>query len=372
MIRKRKARIAIVVGFTGVVILALVFLFVRMAPVPPVEKIEKARIAISEAKNVRANSYAPALFLESEKLYNMAIARWKAENEKFILKRDFESIDKLVELSVAKAKEAKNKALSHSSDLETSIGATIRSLERSVDKYEKLFNNLPLRQVTYQNYEKGLMLLKEAKYDYKAKNYLASKSKIDKSSKFLNDSFTAVKSYLKDYFSNYSSWKEWSDKTINTSKKNKSDAIVVDKYAKKCYVYKSGKLKHSFDCELGKNWIGRKRHKGDKATPEGIYHVTKKLDTRNTKYYKALLINYPNDDDRNRYNKEVKQGTISKKTQIGGLIEIHGGGGKGANWTDGCVAVKDSEMDIIFKLVSVGTPVTIVGSLDKLSDLVDL
>jgi L,D-peptidoglycan transpeptidase YkuD (ErfK/YbiS/YcfS/YnhG family) len=372
MKRKRKMRIAILVGISGVVIIALVFIFVRMAPVPPIEKIEKARIAISEAKKVRADSYAPSLFKESEKLYDMAITRWKSENEKFILKRDFASIDQLVELSVAKAKEARNKALSHSNDLETSIGASIKTLENSIEKYDKLFNNLPLRKVTFQNYEKGLMLLKEAKYDYKAKNYLVSKPKIDKASKYLTDCFNAVKSYLKDYFSNYSSWKEWNDRTIGASKKNKSDAIVVDKYAKKCYVYKSGKLKHTFDCELGKNWIGRKRHKGDKATPEGVYHVTKKLDSKKTKYYKALLINYPNDEDKTRFQKEISQGTLPRKTQIGGMIEIHGNGGKGVNWTEGCIALKDSDMDIIYRFAEVGTAVTIVGSLEKLSDLVDL
>jgi hypothetical protein len=369
---KRKSRIAIVAAISGVIVVTLVFLFVRMAPVPPVEKIEKARIAISDAKKVKADTYAPALFKESEKLYDMAISRWKSENQKFILKRDFASIDQLVEISVSKAKEAKNKALSHSSDLETSIGATIKSLENSVEKYDKLFNNLPLRKKTFQDYEKGLMLLKEGKYDFKAKNYLVSKPKIDKASKYLNDCFISVKSYMKDYFSSYSSWKEWNDRTVSSSKKNKTDAIVVDKYAKKCYFYKGGKLKHTFDCELGKNWIGRKRHKGDRATPEGFYHITKKIEGKKTKYYKALLINYPNEEDKSRFDREIKQGSLPKKTQIGGLIEIHGGGGKGVNWTDGCVALKDSDMDLIFRLAEVETPVTIVGSLEKLSDLVDL
>ena len=47
---------------------------------------------------------------------------------------------------------------------------------------------------------------------------------------------------------------------------------------------------------------------------------------------------------------------------IGDLIEIHGDGGKGGNWTQGCVALKNSDMDILFKYVSKGTPVTIIGS----------
>ncbi len=371
MKKLRKTRVAVVVGLLVLIIAALVFLFVRMVPVPPVEKIEKARAAISEAKKAKADTYAPALFKESEKYYELAFSRWKSENEKFILKRDYTSIDQLVEHSVSKAKQAKNKALSHSNDLETSIGATIKMLENAVQKYDKLFDKLPLRKTTFQNYEKGLMLLKEGKYDYKSKNYLVSKPKIDKASKNLNESFSSVKSYMKDYFSGYSSWKDWNEKTISASRKNRTDAIVVDKYAKKCYVYHKGKLKHTFDCELGKNWIGRKRHKGDKATPEGFYHITKKLDSKKTKYYKALLINYPNEEDKSRFDKEIKQGSLPKKTQIGGLIEIHGGGGQGVNWTDGCVALTNDEMDIIYRIVEVGTPVTIVGSLEKLSDIVD-
>jgi hypothetical protein len=371
MTMKRRTKVTIISLSFVLIAATVVFLFVRMTPVPPLEKIEKARVAISEAKKVRADSYAPTLFLESEKLYKSAISRWKAENAKFILKRDFSSINAIVDLSVSKAKEAKNSALSHSSDLHTSLGATIKSLGRSIEKYDDLFSNLPLRNKVVQDYEKGKMLLNEAKYDYKLKNYLVCKKKIDGSSKYLNDSFTSVKSYLKDYFTNYSLWAEWNNSTINNSKKNKTTALVVDKYAKKCYLYKNGKLKHTFEVELGKNWIGAKLYKGDKATPEGVYYVTKKLHGKKTKYYKALMINYPNETDKNRFDREKKRGTLSKKAQIGGLIEIHGGGGKGVNWTDGCVALRDSEMDIVYRETDVGTTVTIVGSLIRLSDVVD-
>ena len=51
--------------------------------------------------------------------------------------------------------------------------------------------------------------------------------------------------------------------------------------------------KWEFDAELGTNWVGDKRVKGDKATPEGMYKITKKFDGRKTKYYKALLLDYP-------------------------------------------------------------------------------
>ena len=49
---------------------------------------------------------------------------------------------------------------------------------------------------------------------------------------------------------------------------------------------------------------------------------------------------------------------------IGGLIEIHGHGGRGTDWTNGCIALSDAEMDRLFAAVFVGTPVTIVGTAD--------
>ncbi len=120
---------------------------------------------------------------------------------------------------------------------------------------------------------------------------------------------------------------------------------------------------------LDLKWNGDKRHRGDKATPEGMYYVTKKLEGSSTKYFKALLINYPNEEDKKKFQEEVRRGTLPASAKIGGLIEIHGSGGKGTDWTDGCVALADSDMAKLYKLVKVGTPVTIVGSLENLNSV---
>jgi len=53
------------------------------------------------------------------------------------------------------------------------------------------------------------------------------------------------------------------------------------------------------------------------------------------------------------------------------LIEIHGNGGKGIDWTEGCIALTDREMDVIFKITKIGTPVTIIGSMVELKDVMD-
>jgi L,D-peptidoglycan transpeptidase YkuD (ErfK/YbiS/YcfS/YnhG family) len=58
----------------------------------------------------------------------------------------------------------------------------------------------------------------------------------------------------------------------------------------------------------------------------------------------------------------VKSGTVPRRAGIGSLIEIHGDGGQGRDWTDGCVALDNRDMDRVFARASVGTTVTIVGT----------
>jgi hypothetical protein len=79
-------------------------------------------------------------------------------------------------------------------------------------------------------------------------------------------------------------------------------------------------------------------------------------------YHRALLIDYPNTEDWEAYLRARKDGRIPDSTPIGGLIEIHGRGGRQQDWTNGCVAVTDETMDILAGLAVPGTPVTIVGA----------
>jgi murein L,D-transpeptidase YafK len=99
---------------------------------------------------------------------------------------------------------------------------------------------------------------------------------------------------------------------------------------------------------------------GDRATPEGRYRVLKKRPA--SKFYRALLIDYPNAEDEQRFRDAKRHGLIASSAGIGGLIEIHGGGIAGMTY--GCVALENPAMSELFSLVGEGTPVTIVGALD--------
>ncbi|MCB9357923.1 MAG: L,D-transpeptidase family protein [Calditrichaeota bacterium] len=157
--------------------------------------------------------------------------------------------------------------------------------------------------------------------------------------------------------------RSWVTQTIEQSKRNGSTAIIVDKEEKLLHLIKDGKKTKSYRCDLGFNAAYQKMFSGDGATPEGRYHVTKVNNA--SRYFKALLLNYPNDDDKKRFAANKRAGRISQRAGIGRLIEIHGHGGQNKDWTDGCVALADRDMLELLSHATVGTPVTIVRKLER-------
>jgi murein L,D-transpeptidase YafK len=139
----------------------------------------------------------------------------------------------------------------------------------------------------------------------------------------------------------------------------KADRVVVKKSEARLYLERDGKTFAAFRTAFGARPEGHKQQEGDERTPEGRYV----LDSKNAKsaYYKAIHVSYPNAHD-----------TASAKARgvdAGGLIMVHGqknGFGWLApiaqyfNWTDGCVAVSNEDMDMIWQAVDVGTPIEIL------------
>lgn len=161
---------------------------------------------------------------------------------------------------------------------------------------------------------------------------------------------------------NLAKWQGWIDQATSASRRSGGIAFVVIKERHRLDVYKSGRKVRSVPVDLGANYVNQKMHAGDRATPEGLYRVTQKKGNGHTKYYLALLLDYPNTEDRHRFADLKRRGEITRRTGIGGLIEIHGDGGKGYDWTDGCVAPGNEDMKLLYNEASVGTPVAIVGS----------
>jgi lipoprotein-anchoring transpeptidase ErfK/SrfK len=154
-------------------------------------------------------------------------------------------------------------------------------------------------------------------------------------------------------------WKRMVEETASWSRTTGGTAIVVLKENHRVDLYDDGRVVRSYAADMGYRSVNDKLRSGDAATPEGRYRVTAKKP--GSTYYKALALNYPNDDDRAEFERLRRLGRIPRGASLGGLIEIHGEGGRGKDWTKGCVAVANGDMDDLFRRSGVGTPVTIVG-----------
>lgn len=136
------------------------------------------------------------------------------------------------------------------------------------------------------------------------------------------------------------------------------DKIVVYKSKREMLVYNSDNLLKTYKIALGNTTIGHKQFEGDGKTPEGVYTINDK--NPNSTYHKNLGVSYPNESDI-EYAK-------SHNKSAGGDIKIHGlRNGFGAigrlhlnsDWTLGCIAVTNEEIDELFEYVKIGSPIII-------------
>ena len=138
----------------------------------------------------------------------------------------------------------------------------------------------------------------------------------------------------------------------------KATLVVVKKSEARLYLKRDGAILAVLPVAFGGNPRGPKAQQGDEGTPEGRYL----LDAKNAKsaFYKSIHISYPNERDR--------VAARARGRDPGGAVMIHGqrnGFGWAApltqlfNWTNGCIALSNSDMDRVWEAVDVGTPIEI-------------
>lgn len=134
-------------------------------------------------------------------------------------------------------------------------------------------------------------------------------------------------------------------------KSARADAIRVFKSARRMELMRDGKVLRGYRIALGDAPVGHKREQGDERTPEGDYRITYR--NAQSRFHLSLRVSYPNEADR----------SLARKRGVdpGGDIMIHGSTPPGytGDWTDGCIAVTDAQIEEIWRLVPVGTPIRI-------------
>ena len=142
------------------------------------------------------------------------------------------------------------------------------------------------------------------------------------------------------------------DKSVNI------DKMVIRKSERVLEIYSKGKLIKSYPISLGFNPVGKKHFQGDGKTPEGRYIINDR--NPHSKYHKNLGISYPNRADRRFARRHHK--SAGGDIKIHGLPNGYGSVGKAHlahDWTAGCIAVTDEEIDELYRIIKIGTPIII-------------
>jgi len=137
-----------------------------------------------------------------------------------------------------------------------------------------------------------------------------------------------------------------------------ADMVVIEKAARKLHLFQGGEVFRTFKIALGIMPVGDKKKEGDFKTPEGRYVLDSR--NQNSDFFLAIRVSYPNSDDR----REAERSGVKP----GGAIMIHGQPNvptrseayyRTQDWTNGCIAVSNSDMIDIWLMTGEDTPIEI-------------
>lgn len=138
-----------------------------------------------------------------------------------------------------------------------------------------------------------------------------------------------------------------------------ADRVIVRKAERRLYLMRGDTVLRTYRVALGLNPVGPKEQEGDSRTPEGHYQLTRR--NPRSEYFLSIQVSYPNDKDLQRAHRN--------RLTPGGSIMIHGLPNElrrepayyeQRDWTDGCIAVSDSDMLEIWLMTPQDTPIDIL------------
>lgn len=247
-----------------------------------------------------------------------------------------------------------------------------RSTEDKIARVEDRFRTMSLQVSAIgsrlgqgQKTDEIDLLVKQAHAFYEQGRYDRSLDASDRAAQSLTMQAAVLSSELGRYADRdqIRRWQQMARGTINWSRIHRTSAIVINKADRVLTLYRNGEKVLSYPVRLGFNGIREKQYQEDGATPEGRYRISSKDGQGQTQFYRALVLDYPNQDDRRRYQLGRKAGQIPASRAIGGQIEIHGVENELMAQTLGCVMLDNPQMTLLYDRVAKGTPVTIVGAL---------
>jgi lipoprotein-anchoring transpeptidase ErfK/SrfK len=314
----------------------------------------------------RAAEFAPEDYAQFVKHWLMVKARLQADED--VIRWPWEpnplvaELRKLEEEGTRAAEAAAQKKTAEREDAD----ARLAVLEQRARSFAVRVNEMGSRVVLGQKPVETELLVKQARSYFDQGLYARSVQTGQQAARLIEDQAVILSNELGRYADERSVdiWRQMVKRTVDWSRAHRAAAIVVNKADRRLILYRNGRVMASYPIRLGYNGILEKRYQGDGATPEGMYRVIRKRDRGHTTYYKALLLDYPNSEDHRRFQAARNAGVIPAKALIGGQIEIHGEDSLSMSQTLGCIMLDNRHIDALFKVMDVGSPVTIVGAVN--------
>jgi murein L,D-transpeptidase YafK len=316
----------------------------------------------SQARKIDAGIYVAPMVQQAHNYWEKSRQMIGTENKRFPLFRHYENAEKLI----LKTNEDLRQAIRRTQVLKDSLRLALKLkmfyLQDQAEQNRVQFEIIPIAFELREHIIHGELLVRHGGYLLERKDYSAADSILQKAEEHISYANSNLAEEINRYLSKIPTWQQWVKETLDYAQNTGNTAVIIDKLDHACRVFQADTLLFEFAIEMSPYWIGTKTHKGDRRTPEGRYYVTKRRQGKETQFYKAFNIDYPNETDWLRFYSALVNGDLPLDANIGGLIEIHGEGGQGLNWTDGCIALRNQDIDKIFAMIQVGTPVTIVGT----------
>jgi len=331
---------------------------------PPLTILQTAGDAVAKARRGDAPRYAAEELRQAEETLRLARRAGTMESARLPFRRDYRETISLAEQARLRAVQAIRLAEQRreraKEDAEDEVASLLEFLDRSRDI--KRFLSPKDSRVTRLQVGAGVDL-EVARRRLADKDYPAALAAARSGTKRIHQVEQILLSSMVRYASHpdLPSWRKWVEEAVRRSRTGGDVAFVVDKLRRRMTVYRGGRKERTYTVDIGLGGMERKLRAGDDATPEGLYTIQEVRGPGQTRYYRAFLLDYPNDQDRRRFELARRNGWLPRGSDPGGLIEIHGEGGRDQDWTKGCVALTNAEMDELSEWAKVGTPVAIVG-----------
>ncbi|MBN2266407.1 MAG: L,D-transpeptidase family protein, partial [Candidatus Aminicenantes bacterium] len=309
---------------TAAVVLAVSLFGCRSAPVP--REVLEAEAQEQDLRGAGALHFAGpeyAAYLERLALARQALAR---EDLKLGWFRDYGPVREAFAEALLSGSALKAEIEARSARRSSSFAASADTVRQRLKTLDDLTRSLVEPGSARGLLTRASLALGEADAFVEQERYDEAEVSLTRATALTDEAGRAVISHISRYLDpeQVAAWRRAAEATIAESRRRGVIALVVSKLERKLEVYKNGRLIRTFDIGLGSNGLSDKKVAGDNATPEGRYTIIRKIPR--SLYHRALLIDYPNDEDKRAFARGKARGAIAGSAGIGGDIEIHGGG----------------------------------------------